>query len=543
MIFVNYNSGWIIAILVLVGAVLASCATPTSPTGGPPDEKGPEIIDTEPQTGTTNFRGQSITLHFSEFVERSSLNQAIVIEPDIGISYNIDWGRKSAEVQFDSQIPDSTTLILTVGTDLTDTNNNGMSSPKKIAVSTGPVIDKGEIVGKVIDAETGEGSAGKRVLLYREPYDLTKKADYIASTDTSGQFQFSYLPQGKFKLFWVDDRNRNKIWDRQQERAQPFKKEFVTLEKEEKDTLETLFSTSVDTTKPILQGVGLFSSNRMRIRFSEDITLSDSANIVITDTLGNEYSPAWPLYIQPNEPYILFVHSRDSLAPEASYSLAMTGIFDGSANPVADYTNSFTGSAQEDTTQQRIIKRNTVSGYYPSEPFEITYAKPIDEPTITDSLKVVEGDSLIDSWSNIDTEQNILRINPDEQWKDGVEYEIRVWDPGIEDYRKFDPEIWHSSQMGTLNIIMEDSTLQNVRLRIENEESGFERDTLFTDQVKINNLPSLNYKLTVYHDQNTNGRWDYGQVDPFIKPEPYYIRNQVPVEKGLTGDLTIEFPN
>ncbi|WP_445666034.1 Ig-like domain-containing protein [Fodinibius sp. AD559] len=539
----NYNSGWIIAILVLVGAVLASCATPTSPTGGPPDEKGPEIIDTEPQTGTTNFRGQSITLHFSEFVERSSLNQAIVIEPDIGISYNIDWGRKSAEVQFDSQIPDSTTLILTVGTDLTDTNNNGMSSPKKIAVSTGPVIDKGEIVGKVIDAETGEGSAGKRVLLYREPYDLTKKADYIASTDTSGQFQFSYLPQGKFKLFWVDDRNRNKIWDRQQERAQPFKKEFVTLEKEEKDTLETLFSTSVDTTKPILQGVGLFSSNRMRIRFSEDITLSDSANIVITDTLGNEYSPAWPLYIQPNEPYILFVHSRDSLAPEASYSLAMTGIFDGSANPVADYTNSFTGSAQEDTTQQRIIKRNTVSGYYPSEPFEITYAKPIDEPTITDSLKVVEGDSLIDSWSNIDTEQNILRINPDEQWKDGVEYEIRVWDPGIEDYRKFDPEIWHSSQMGTLNIIMEDSTLQNVRLRIENEESGFERDTLFTDQVKINNLPSLNYKLTVYHDQNTNGRWDYGQVDPFIKPEPYYIRNQVPVEKGLTGDLTIEFPN
>jgi hypothetical protein len=543
MIFVNYNSSWIIAILVLVGAVLVSCATPTSPTGGPPDKKGPEIIRTEPETGTTNFSGQSITLHFSEFVERSSLNQAIVIEPDIGISYNIDWGRKSAEVQFDSQIPDSTTLILTVGTDLSDTNNNGMSSPKKIAVSTGSEIDKGEIVGKVMDAETGEGEEGKRILLYREPYDLTKKADYIASTDTSGQFNFSYLPQGKFKLFWVDDRNRNKIWDPEQERAQPFKKEFVTLEKEDKDTLGTLFSTSVDTTEPTLQGVGLFSSNRMRMRFSEDIVLSDSADIVITDTLGNKYSPAWPLYIQPNEPYILFAHSGDTLSPEASYSVNTTGIFDGSENPVADYTGSFTGSAQEDTTQQRIIKRNTVSGYYPGDSFEITYAKPINEPTITDSLKVVEGDSLIDSWSNVDIEQNVLRINPGEQWKDGVEYEVRVWDPAVEDYRKFDPQIWHSSQMGALNVMMEDSTLKNVRLRIENEESGFERDTLFTDQVEIDNLPPLSYKVTVYHDRNTNSRWDYGQIDPYVQPEPYYIRKQVPVEKGLTGDLTIEFPN
>ncbi|WP_440999009.1 Ig-like domain-containing protein [Fodinibius sp. SL11] len=539
----NSNNAWIIIILVLAGAVLGSCATPTSPTGGPPDEKGPEIIRTEPETGTTNFSSQRITLYFSEFVERSSLNQAIVIEPDIGISYSIDWGRKSAAIEFDRQIPDSTTLIVTIGTDLTDTNNNGMSSPQKVAVSTGAEIDKGEIRGKILDAATGEGAEGSRILLYREPYDLTQKADYIASTDTAGRFQFSYLPQGKFKLFWADDRNRNKIWEPQQERAQPFKREFVTLQKEEKDTLGTLFFTSVDTIKPTLQGVGLFSSNRMRMRFSEDIMLTDSANIVVTDTLGNEYSQAWPLYIQPGELYILFAHSIDSLASESSYSLTTTGIFDGAENPVDDYTNSFTGSAQTDTTQQRIIKRNTTSGYYPSQPFEITYAKPIDEPAITDSLKIVEGDTLLDTWPNIEIKQNVLRINPTEQWKDGVEYEVRIWDPLTEDYRKFNPQIWHSSQMGALNVMMEDSTLKDVRLRLVNNESGLKRDTLFTGQVEINNLPPLNYKLTVYHDSNSNGRWDYGQIDPYVKPESYYIRKQVPVEEGLTGDLTIVFPN
>jgi hypothetical protein len=97
--------------------------------------------------------------------------------------------------------------------------------------------------------------------------------------------------------------------------------------------------------------------------------------------------------------------------------------------------------------------------------------------------------------------------------------------------------------MGAFNVMMEDSTLKNVRLTIENEESGFKKDTLFTDQVEIDNLPPLTYRLTVYHDSNDNGQWDYGKIDPYMKPESYYIRKQVPVEKGLTGDLTIEFSN
>ncbi|MEL7834481.1 Ig-like domain-containing protein [Fodinibius sp. Rm-B-1B1-1] len=536
------NSNLIVAILLFVGLVIYSCATPTTPTGGPPDEKGPNIVGTNPETGTTNFSGRSISLHFSEFVERSSLREAITVEPDIGLSYEIDWGRKSAAIEFDQSIPDSTTLIVTIGTELTDTRNNGMSSPQKVAVSTGDEIDDGEISGTILNAKTGQGSEGHRVLLYREPYDITQRADYTASTDTSGQFKFAYLPEGKFKLFWVDDRNRNKIWDTKQERAQPFRKEFITLDKGDADTLGTLYATSVDTTQPVLQGVGLFSSQRMRMRFSEDIRLADDARITITDSLGNDYSEAFPLYIPSSEPYILFAHSEDSLHPESSYSLQTVGITDQSDNPIEEYSDTFTGSAQEDTTQQRIIKRNTTTGYYPSEPFEITYAKPITENVISDSLKIVEGDTLIEDWSEIEIQQNIFRIQPQKQWKDGVEYEVRVWDPRIDDYRKFDPQIWHESQFGGLNMMTEDSTLSNVHLRVENEESNFVRDTVFAEQVEINNLPPLNYKLTIYHDTNENGRWDHGQVEPYVRPEPYYIRKRITVQKGLTGDLTIEFP-
>lgn len=539
----NLNYGWIGIIAVVIAAGLFSCATPTTPTGGPPDEQGPSITHTEPETGTTNFSGQSITLHFSEFVERSSLQEAVDIEPDIGVSYNIDWGRKSAEIELDQAIPDSTTLIVTIGTDLTDTNNNGMSSPQKVAVSTGPEIDKGKIAGKVFDAQTGEGDEGERLLLYREPYDLSERADYTASTDTAGAFEFSYLPEGKFKVFWVDDRNRNKTWDREQERAQPFNEEFITLEKAEEDTIGTLYFTSVDTTQPNLQGVGLFSSQRLRMRFSEDLALTDSAEITVTDSVGNNYSQAAPLYLQPDEPYILFARSTESVSPDTSYGLKISGVTDESGNAVAEYEDTFTGSAQEDTTRQRVIKRNRTTGYYPGEAFEITYANVIEESAVVDSLKIVEGDSLMEDWSNVETDDNVLRISPENQWKDGVEYEVRIWDPMIEDYHKFAPEIWHESQMGALNVMMEDSTLENLRLRIENEEADFSQDTLFNEQIEIENLPPLEYRITIYQDQNNNGRWDFGQVDSFVKPEPYFIQKSVPVEQDLTGDLTVEFPN
>ena len=529
-------------ILLLIGfAGFLSCATPSSPTGGPPDEEGPVIVRTEPITGTTNFDDQTIILHFSDFVNRSSLNQAIVVEPDIGIPYELDWGRKSVKIVFAEAIPDTTTLIITIGTEFQDVNGNEMESPQKVAVSTGPEIDEGKLLGRVINAETGEGNEGHRVLLYRYPADLSQQADYIAATDTGGTFQFSYLRQGEYQALWVDDRNRNKIWDPQQERALPFGQQSIHLAEAQADTLGTIFITEVDTTFPGLQGVGLFSSQRMRLRFSEGIQLTDSTQLTVTDTLGNEYAEAIPLYIQPEEPFVLFAHSEQALQETDSYSINVSGITDFSGNPNRNTEPHFTGSSQEDTTQQRIITRNNLSGYYPDDPIEVVYAKPIAEEAIRDSLKVIQGTELIEDWEPIELDANVLRILPDGRWKDGISYEFRVWDPIIEDYRNLQPTIWHASQMGSLNVVAQDSTLKNLHLQVENEEAGIVRDTVFSQSATIPELPALEYKVQAFLDKNNNGAWDMGQVEPYIPPEPYFIQTDVPVRQNMTSDLILSF--
>ncbi|MGK7371208.1 MAG: Ig-like domain-containing protein [Candidatus Halalkalibacterium sp. M3_1C_030] len=529
-----------ISILFCIVAIAYSCATPTSPTGGPQDKEGPNVVATEPETGTTNFNERKITFHFSEFVNRSSISGEITVEPDIGIPYDIDWGRKSVSIVFESSLPDLTTLIVTIGTGLSDTNGNKLASPQKVAVSTGPEIDQGELMGKVLDAQTGKGNEGNKILLYRTPVNLDQKANYIAETDTGGVFQFSYLRQGTYKAFWVNDRNRNKIWDPERERAQPFSREFIELQKAGTDTLNTLFIADSDTSNAILQGVGLFSNRRLRMRFSENVEITDSSRISISDTLGNAFTEAYPLYILPDEPYVLFAHAGEPLQEEASYQVLVENISDAAGNINDSTSFGFTGTAQSDTTAQRIIRRKRTSGIYPAESLEIIYAKPITEQAIRDSLKVVEGNELVEDWPQTRIERNSFFIEPEKAWKEGLDYEFRIWDPISNDHISLSPEIWHSGQLGQLDIQLSDTTRSNrYNLLMKSEERGLIADTTFTKQITIRELPPLTYRVILFEDLNDNGSWDHGRVQPYRAPEPYFIRNNIPVKEGFTSDLKV----
>ncbi len=534
-----------VTFFVCLCLLLTHCATPISPTGGPPDEAAPVILFTQPETGTVNFSSNKIILHFDDFVNRNSFENALRIEPAFGLNYELDWGRHSVAIEFKNQLPDSTTFIVTVGTEFSDLSGNSLGSPVKIAVSTGPAIDKGKIIGKVLDARTGESRKGERVLLYRLPADLSKPANYIAETDTAGVVRFSYLRQGDYLAFWVDDRNRNAVWDQQTERAQPFSKKIISLEKEGSDTLGTLFIAKSDTSSPALRGIGLFSKQRLRLRFSENIVFTDSSKIIVTDTLGNFYAAVYPLYLIPDQKYILFAHSKKDLIPNQNYSLVVQNIADEAGNLIAKATESFTGSAQTDTTSQRIIYAGNEKGIYPEEGVKITYAKPISNPAIRDSVIVVTADTAFTDWSNLRIQQNVLLVLPNGQWEEGVEYEIRVWNPFQQNYKKIQPKIWFPSDLGSLNLTFTDSTSQAAQratqLLLKAKDGRIVADTSFTSQVTIDELPPVTYQLILYQDLNNNGEWDSGQVQPYVAPEPYYIRDKISIEPGFTAELSVNF--
>lgn len=529
-----------ILLTLCISIFLNACATPSSPTGGSADKESPKIINTNPNSGTTNFKGEAVTFEFSEFIKRSSLIEAIRIEPTLDLEYELNWGRKSVTVEFVEPLPDSTTVIVTIGTAMTDTKGNKLTEPVSVAVSTGSTISEGRLTGYIKNADDGSSRASNLVFLMRDTLDMDRKAFYVGETDTSGKVDFKYLNAGTYTAFWVDDVNRNKKWEPQRESAQPFSQLQFTLEKNQKDTLGTIYVPSVDTTGPVLRGVGLFSQHRVRLRFSEPVRLADRVSASVLDSAGNPYADVRLLYQSQRNREVVFARSNRALKENNSYLLSIEGVEDQNRVAMDSVTHGFTGTSQTDTTTQRIVHRPADVPGFPDQSITITYAKPISSAAITDSVIVIAGDKTHRNWTNVQTSFNKLIVSPDGRWNEGISYQVRYWNPLFEIHESFDPGIWYAADLGGLEIQFADSARAHpYQIRLSNRTHDISMDTTATKQIIQNDLPPINYKLRVYQDLNNNGRWDHGSVSPYKPPEPYHIRKKVPVKSGLTGTLKI----
>jgi len=520
------------------------CATPMAPTGGEPDRTGPKLISTDPESGSVNFDGDEVEFTFDQFVDRNSFRQNVSIEPDLGIEFEVKFSRKKATVSFESPLPENTTVAVRVGSDVTDTNRNKMGVPVDLALSTGPVLDNGKIVGRVIDAETGETDSGSRVLLYRDDAEITERAIYMAETDTSGTVEFSYISEGTYRAFWLRDQNRNRIWEREREQAQPFYVNTFEVSRDDSVYIGELYVSSPDTTSPKIEGVGLFSERRLRLRASEPLIWEDDAEIIVQDTLGNSITKGYPLYETDDDPNIFFAQTENALSENEFYTLSLNHITDEAGNAAEVRFDPFAGSAQEDTTRLKTVSHNTGSGIFPNDPVEITYTKFIDDEAVLDSLRIIEGDRVIDDWPRAEIDRHILRIYPDTLWQSGLQYQFRIWNPWEQERELIEPDIWQRNELGSLEIETEnaDSSFAT-HVKLQSDDLSLEIDTTFTNQIEIENLPPLTYFAIFFVDTNGNGTWDMGTVEPYTKPEPYIIRRNIPIREGFTSELSVEFPD
>lgn len=536
------------SLLIVCSAVVlaAGCATPIAPSGGPPDREGPEVTETTPESGTTNFTGDEVRFTFDKFVDRNSFRQNVSIEPDLAIPFEINFSRKTAIVSFDGNLPDNTTIIVKLGVDVTDTERNKMTGSFELALSTGDIIDDGTATARIVDAETGGAESGRRVFLYRQPYDFDARANYVAETDTSGEVRFGYLSEGEYKAIWVNDVNRNRIWERQRETAQPFSVETFELEQGGEFDLGTLFVSIPDTTAPKVEGVGLLSDRRLRIRLTEEVEWEYNSYISVLDTLENEQTTAWPLYSPESDPTVFFAQSEDPLSEDLFYTISPEGFADLSGNALISDIAPFQGSSEPDTTGLRPISHNAGKGLFPDEVLEISYSKFIDDDVILDSLLVFEGDQMYDEWPEAEVDRHILRISPSNGvWESGLRYEFRVWDPWESEHLRINPDIWQRNQLGSIEVTIENG-LESVPyyLFISDHDRSIVVDTTFTETtVEIENLPPLEYRAVLFQDLNNNGRWDAGTIVPYQKPEPYVIHQSIPVRDGFTSETGLTFPN
>lgn len=515
---------------------LFGCAVPRGPSGGPGDREGPWVVETFPPTGTVHFTGKKVSFRFNEYIDRNAFRKAVSVQPDLTMGFEIDFGKFSGSVIFGDALPENTTIIVNLSTELTDANRNKLATPYTLALSTGAQIDQGKLTGKVLDFQTGRPPEFARVFLYSASDSSYSQSRYRQMVDTAGTFRFEHIVPEPYRLLYLEDRNGNFALD-SNEYVQPFDAEFYPVED---DTVGvdagSVFVNKPDTTKPNILGVGSLSSQRLRIRFSEEITLTDSARVVAEDSLGNA-RPGRMLYFEPNDKSVGYVFFAKALSG-AKYELSLRGFEDRAFNMLEE-TFSFSSNTQPDTTSLRIIEIRNGSGHRQNEALEVIYAKPIDQISVVDSLLFFAGEQEINAEEVVQIASEKLLIKPPTGWQAGVPYEVRIWSPATQQWAKHKPTIWFDNDLSSLQISGADSVATYV-LQLSQSSREKSLRIRFSGSITLQEIIPETARIRLFKDENGNGRRDNGLVNPFAAPEPVLLQT-IPLPKGFTAQVEMDF--
>lgn len=196
--------------------LLVSCAQIVSPTGGPKDNTPPTITKTIPNNFSTNFVNAPIKISFDEFVELVNPASKILISPPLKEQPTFKSSGKSISMHILDTLKPNTTYTLFFDNCIRDITEGNLIPMYEYVFSTSNAIDSGILRGKVYNATTLKPENEVYVMLYKTFNDtlpLTTKPYYITKTTLQGEFSFIHIAKGTYKIFALNDKNSNLLFD------------------------------------------------------------------------------------------------------------------------------------------------------------------------------------------------------------------------------------------------------------------------------------------------------------------------------------------
>lgn len=200
-------------------ALLAACASMGRPEGGERDYDPPVYQRSSPSPGSVNVKTNRITVHFNENVQLEDAMNKVVVSPAQKTTPLVRANGRNVTVELRDTLIPNTTYTVDFADAIKDLNEGNVLDGLAIDFATGPEIDSLRISGMVFEAKNLEPAQGMLVGAYFEETftdtTLTKVPfDRIAKTNQLGEFTLRNLRPGTYRIFAIDDVNRDYRWDR-----------------------------------------------------------------------------------------------------------------------------------------------------------------------------------------------------------------------------------------------------------------------------------------------------------------------------------------
>ena len=217
--------------VVAIAILLAYCARPGSPGGGPKDTQPPQIIKSTPPNYSARFKDDRFEIDFDEFIELNNINQSLLISPPMDELPDFKAKGKTLLVKFNEELKENTTYTLFFGDAIVDITEKNPVTENTYIFSTGDRVDSMSMEGKVINATDLQPAADVFVMLYKvtnkavtlndsgnrdidlDSMPMLFKPFYLSKTNENGQYKFNGLADEKYLIFALRDMNSNHIFD------------------------------------------------------------------------------------------------------------------------------------------------------------------------------------------------------------------------------------------------------------------------------------------------------------------------------------------
>ena len=193
-----------------------SCANMASPNGGPYDETPPKFISSLPAPNQTNYKGKKVEILFDELVQLDKPSENVIITPPQMQLPVIRAAGKKVVVELKDTLKENTTYTIDFTNSISDNNEKNVFENFSFAFSTGDVIDTLEVSGILLNAENLEPMPGITIGLHKNLEDsafVKLPFDRTSRTNDKGQFTIRNISPGSYRIFGLNDVNRDYKFD------------------------------------------------------------------------------------------------------------------------------------------------------------------------------------------------------------------------------------------------------------------------------------------------------------------------------------------
>jgi uncharacterized protein (DUF2141 family) len=515
-----------------IALLVTACAQIVTPTGGPRDTKPPQVLKMAPQNNSTQFlTGTEIKITFDEYMEINNASDKVMVSPPLKSPPSFKVAGKTLIVEFNDTLKPNATYSLFFDNCIRDITENNPIPSLEYNFS-------GIVAGTVVDAYTLKPEKQVYVMLYPQDIDslpMTQKPFYITKTSDMGAFSFSHVQQGKYKLFSLNDKNGNLLFDQFTERI-GFSPSMVETGMS-KDLKVKMFTQS-DTVQHILKK-SVPVKGKILIAFKKEATDVDfrlkegnfKDRFICEFTQNRDTAYLYDKLLLPDT-VTLFISDRqmqDTLVVSPSAERKVFRKFGESATRV-----SVTVSDAKERYNPLMITLNVPVKSIDSQRIKL-YKLAVD--TVEVPFNLVFTDSvrrkLILDFKKEEQQNYLLKILDSAFW--GVN---RMTNDSL----KTQFTILTENDYGSLLVHFGNENRKAAIVQLVNEQNEVAKEQRLNDNGDISwpNLSPGTYQLRAIVDGNRNGKWDGGDYFKKLLPEEVEIF-ATPIQIRAKWDLEEKF--